>query len=196
MFGLAYLLAFALYLLISIGVVRWVIRYARNNGRSAKRWGWGAAFVMYSIVFWDFIPTVAVHQYYCAKDSGFWVYKTIGQWKAENPGVMEGLVAYKGEPSSRQGDMVNYIDTYFVNQRINWVVKQSSVVFLLPIIRREQETIDIKDGKVLARQIDFGSYDRKWDGLKFWTSIQHCGGGRDSINNFGNFANQFKGAEK
>ena len=158
--GTCHLCCDGVYLLISIGVVVWAISHANKNGKSAKRWGWGAALVMYMIPFWDWIPTVAVHQYYCAKDSGFWVYKTLDQWKAENPGVMEGLVANKGEPSSRQGDMVNYTDTYFINQKINWVVKQNSVVSLLPIIRREQGIVDIENGKVLARQIDFGSYDQ------------------------------------
>lgn len=86
MIGLVYLVVFVVYFAISEEVVRGAIRYARNNGKSAKRWGWGAAFVMYSIVFWDWIPTVAVHQFYCAKDSGFWIYKTLDQWKRENPG--------------------------------------------------------------------------------------------------------------
>jgi hypothetical protein len=105
MFGLAVLLAMGVYLLLSVGVVKWAIRYARDNGKSAKRWGWGAAFVMYSLVFWDWIPTIATHQYYCAKDSGFWVYKTLDQWKAENPGVMEGLVAQRVLSSVREGDI-------------------------------------------------------------------------------------------
>lgn len=91
MFGLAYLLAFGLYLLISVLVVRWAIRHARANGKSVKGWGWGAAFIMYSLVFWDWIPTVATHQYYCAADSGFWVYKTLDQWKTENPGGLEKI---------------------------------------------------------------------------------------------------------
>ncbi len=177
MFGLAYLLAFALYLLISIGVVRWAIRYARNNGKSAKRWGWGAAFVMYSIVFWDFIPTLAVHQYYCAKDSGFWVYKTLDQWKAENPGVMEGLVANKGAPSTRQGDMENYTDTYLLNSRINMIVQQQNVFSWLAVGRRERTMIDTQSNEVLARHVDFGSYNREWGGLRFWTSIRSCSEG-------------------
>ncbi len=86
--GFVVLMVMGVYLLISLGVVMWAIRHAKKNGKSAKRWGWGAALVMYLIPFWDWIPTVAVHQYYCAKDSGFWVYKTLDQWKAENPGVM------------------------------------------------------------------------------------------------------------
>ena len=69
--GLAILAAMGLYLLISIGAVFWALRYAKKNGKSAKRWGWSAALVMYLIPFWDWVPTVAVHQYYCAKEAGF-----------------------------------------------------------------------------------------------------------------------------
>jgi hypothetical protein len=80
-----------IYLLISIIVVSLVVRLARKNGLRVKRWGWGAAFVMWLIPFWDWLPTIAVHQYYCATQSGFWVYKTLDQWKKENPGVFETL---------------------------------------------------------------------------------------------------------
>lgn len=180
MFGLAYLVAFGLYLLISIGVVRWAVNYARKNGKSAKRWGWGAAFIMYSIVFWDWLPTVAVHQYYCAKDSGFWVYKTIDQWKAENPGGMEGLVANKGAQSSRQGDMENYADTYFLNSRFNWVVKHNGR-FLFNRWRHEQEVVDTMTNAVLARYVDFSTSQERqqagWSGWKLWLANRHCSGG-------------------
>lgn len=117
MIVLAYLVALAVYLLISVAVVRGAISYARNNGGSAKRWG--AAIIMYSIVFWDWIPTVAVHQYYCAKDSGFWVYKTLDQWKAENSRVAETLTAYKGvrPKEERFDDGHGRTDTYFLNTR-------------------------------------------------------------------------------
>lgn len=91
MFGLIVLVVIGLYLLISVGVVRWAISYAKKNGKSVKRWGWGAALVMYLLVFWDWIPTVVAHKYYCSTEAGFWVYKTPEQWKKENPGVMETL---------------------------------------------------------------------------------------------------------
>ncbi len=45
MLGLIYWAALGLYLLISIGVVRWVIKSARKDGKSAKRWGWAVALV-------------------------------------------------------------------------------------------------------------------------------------------------------
>ena len=181
MFGLAYLVAFGLYLLISIGVVRWAISYARKNGKSAKSWGWGAAFVMYSIVFWDWIPTVATHQFYCAKDSGFWVYKTLDQWKAENPGVTEGLVEDKLTPMRRVGDDENHTDTQILNQRFSWVTERHRLAFLLPVHSRKSEIVDSKNGEVITRHINFSSGDGR-DSLKFWMNIQGCPNGTKSRN--------------
>lgn len=172
--GLAYLVFFAVYLLVSVAVVRGAIGYARKSGRSAKRWGWGAAFIMYSLVFWDWIPTVAVHQFYCAKDSGFWVYKTLDQWKAENPGVMGGLVENKNVSVSRQGDMDSFTDTYLLNQRINKIVQFYPVFSWLTVHRHEQTVVDSKTKEVLARYVNFGSSDRQNGNLKFWMRFERC----------------------
>jgi len=185
MIGLIVFGAVLLYLLISVVVVRWAIRYARGNGRSAKRWGWGAALVMYSLVFWDWIPTVATHQFYCTKDSGFWVYKTLDQWKVENPGVMETLVANKGAPSKNEAfdDGHGKTDTYLLNKRFNWIVTQQDISSLLPIIRIEQQVKDIKKNEVLARYVDFaaGNSVKSTIGppgpLKFWLHSSNCIGG-------------------
>ena len=199
MIGPIVLGAALLYLLISIAVVLWSIRYARNSGKSAKRWGWGAALVMYLIPFWDWLPTVAVHQYYCATEAGFWVYKPVDQWKVENPGVMETLVANKGYPSSHVGDMANYTTTNFLNSRFNLVVKHRGPLFLHRW-SREDTLIDSKTNETLARYVDFStSQERRqagWSGWKFWLDSRHCIGGRDNAINSGNWINQFKGIEK
>ncbi len=203
MFGLAVLVVFGVYLLLSFLVVRWTIGYARKNGKSAKRWGWGAAFIMYSLVFWDFIPTVAAHQYYCAKDSGFWVYKTLDQWKAENPGVMEKLPA----PSSA-GSPIKYEpfddghgkrNIYLLNGRFNWIVSQQDIPILLPIIRTEQVVKDIQKNEVLARYVDFGSghavLERAMP-LRFWLENTGCIGSESNYGNFLLFKRIFEGVEK
>jgi hypothetical protein len=185
MFGLVVFGAIGLYFLISVGVVKWAIRYARDNGKSAKRWGWGAALGMYLLVFWDWIPTVATHQYYCATEAGFWVYKTPEQWKAENPGVAETLVANKGAPFSYEAfdNRHGKKDTYFLNDRFNWVVIQQDIPGLLPIIRTEQQVVDVKKNEVLARYVDFGTGNSVKNTvgppgpLKFWLHNGHCVGG-------------------
>ena len=89
--GLIVLAVMSLYLLISIGVVKGAIAYARERGESPTRWGWSAALVMYLIPFWDLLPTIIADQYNCSNNSGFFVYKSVEEWKKLNPGVFETL---------------------------------------------------------------------------------------------------------
>ena len=196
--GFVIMMAMGLYLAISIGVVVWAINHAKKNGKSTKRWGWAAALAMYMLVFWDWIPTVATHQYYCSTEAGFQVYKTLEQWRKENPGVMETLVTNKGEPSKSQGNMVNHTDTYFWNQRFNSIIKKTGP-FLLHVWKHEQEILDVKTGEVVGRRIDFSTGNGNVGGepeLRFWMHSDYCVGGRDRAINFVKFAKQFKGAEK
>ncbi len=200
--GLVVLGALALYLIVSITVVVAATRAARRNDKSPWRWGGGAALVMYLLVFWDHIPTVITHKYFCATEAGFWVYKTVGQWKAENPGVLETLVTNKGESSTRQGDMGNYTDTYFLNQQFSWVVTQQDTSQSLPIIRMEQAVVDRDKNEVLARYVGFGSGNRVDDRsgppgtVRFWMVNHHCDGGGVHQDALRNFRNKFLGAKK
>ncbi len=141
MMGLAIIFVFVIYLLVSAIVVWVTVIWARRHGRNTRRWGWGAVLAMYLLPFWDLIPTVLLHKYRCATEAGFWVYKTPEQWAKENPGVLETLVVNKGVPDTRVGDMDNYTDTYFLNQRINWVVKKTGP-HLVNLWRHEQEVVD------------------------------------------------------
>lgn len=208
MIGPIVLGAALLYLLISIGVVRWAIRYARNNGKSAKRWGWGAALVMYLIPFWDWLPTVATHQYYCAKDSGFWVYKTPEEWKAENPGVLETLVDNNRSP---EGFAPNWptenhstMSIALVNQRFgiaykNHLSSQEERELFVHVWRWTYELLDRKTGEVLARQTDFSSGNGYIGGeppIKFWLQSSHCAGGAEQSLKFSEFLKHFGGIKK
>lgn len=174
MTGIVVIPAVLLYLLLSIVVVFLSVRYARKNGRSTKRWGWGAVLVMYLIPCWDWLPTVATHQYYCAKDAGFWVYKTVDQWKAENPGVMETLVYEKDIPHIQ----TPYGRAVVLNQRFLHIHKYEGP---LPFNRWRMETEirDSKNGEVIAREVDFStSQERRqagWTGWKFWLNSERCG---------------------
>lgn len=196
--------AMGLYLLISVGVVVWAAAYARKHGKSAKRWGWGAALVMYLIPFWDWIPTVVMHRHYCEKEGGFWVYKTVEQWKKENPGVMETLVVNKGAPSRDEqfNDGHKRTTTYLLNERFNWVVTQEDMSSVLPIIRTEQLVTEIKRNEVLARYVDFASGNSVKNTigppgpLKFWLWNGHCEGGNRNSGFMWHFTKEFKGGAK
>lgn len=129
------------------------------------------ALVIYLPVFWDHIPTLLAHKYYCDKDAGFWAYKSAEQWRVENPGIMETLVAYRDGRSAK--------GAYELNQRFNWSVKKTGP---LPFNRWrwQHEIVDRKSGEVLARYVDFSTGNGNIGGeppLHFWLQSDHCNGG-------------------
>lgn len=200
MIGPVILAAALLYLLAFIAAVTWARRYAKKHGKSAARWGWSAALGMYLLVFWDWIPTVAVHQYYCAKDAGFWVYKTPEQWKKENPGVMETLVANRAPVLlSHVGDQDGWTDVEMLNQRVK-IVSRRGGPLLLHRWRWEGEWVDSKNNEVLARYVDFyTSYERRqagWSGWKFWLATDHCPGYLPKAIKFSSSIDEFRGIAK
>lgn len=89
------ILAFLLFIGLCLSpiwlVVRFAVRWAKRRGRRGWVWGSAAALAMYHLMFWDLIPTLLIHRYYCATEAGFWVYKTPEEWVKENPGVLETL---------------------------------------------------------------------------------------------------------
>jgi hypothetical protein len=169
--GLVIIGALALYLLLAIAVVIGAIKFAKQNGKSAKRWGWSAALVMYLIPFWDWIPTVVVHQYYCSKEAGFWIYKTVDQWKKENPGLME---TSSGAAISQKNEN-GYQETHQINQRLKWIIELRDVTGILRVAKREETVIDVADGKALARFVDFSRGNQRSTGaVKFWLVGRAC----------------------
>ncbi len=91
MLGIAVLFFVGLYLLLTLVVMLFSVRWARKHGRRSWVWGGVALLTMYHLMFWDLIPTLLIHKYYCATEAGFWVYKTQEEWVKENPGVLETL---------------------------------------------------------------------------------------------------------
>lgn len=92
MMGLLVLGALVVYGLMALGAAVVAARAARRRGIAGWKWGLPAALVVYVLVFQDHLPSVALHAYQCRfGDAGFRVYKTIEQWRAENPGVWQTL---------------------------------------------------------------------------------------------------------
>lgn len=176
MLGLAYLLVFLVYLAISIGIVVLVVRWAKKRNRRPWVWGSLAAFVMYNIVFWDWIPTVVAHRYYCSTQAGFWVYKTLDQWKTENPGVAEKLVA--AQPTIER---MPYGDLQILDERFAIETRRKTPIALLSTKIFEASLVDRKTGEVIARGVDVGSgYGElavggdSWQVIKFWLKQKPC----------------------
>lgn len=206
MTGIVVIPAVLLYLLLCVVVVLLTVRYARKSGRSAKLWGWGAALVMYLIPFWDWLPTVATHQYYCAKDAGFWVYKTVDQWKEENPGVMETLVdnspseSYPNWPTEAwSGKEITSINQRFGMLYKNHLTSPEEGELFLHVWRWQNDLVDKKTGEVLVRRVDYSSGNGHIGGeppMKFWLQSDHCMDSNERAGGFGELLKQFRGAKR
>jgi hypothetical protein len=201
--GLA-VLAWPLTLLVLIGlafvvVISLAAWYAKRKGKNVWLWIIGAFLLVYLPIFWDWIPTVVMRDYFCEKEAGFWVYKTLEQWKSENPGVIETLVANRGAPHTFVGVRKNYSNTFFLNSRFNWIVKHNGQ-FLFNRWRDEQEVVDSKTGEVLARYVDFSTSQEPqqagWSGWKFWLASEHCTGGERNASLIWQFTKKFEGVKK
>ena len=179
MIGLVYLLFFVLYLLISAYVIYRATLYARRKYNKGWVGGWLMAFLMYNLVFWDWIPVVVAHKYYCEKDAGFWVYKTPEQWIKENS---KDIGNESGSKFRKPSESVSTnIHRYWFSERIYMDVEHYEI-FFGEIGRSERALVDGKTGDTLARAIEFsrGSSGLGQNSLvyyKFWLRFgnPNCG---------------------
>lgn len=157
MIALMVLGVWLVYLGVSIVVVTITYRTARSHGAPEPR-AWRsagvAALVMYLLLYWDWVPTIVAKQVYCRTQGGFSLYKTLDQWKQENPGVAETLVAPTRVQSVTEGKTTKY----FLNQRFVWQIRERDLP-ILPVTIRDEQLLDQKTGESLARYIDVGSGD-------------------------------------
>lgn len=165
--GIVILVCLVFYFFLSITVVIWVVKYAKKNGKSVMRWGCSAALGMYLIPFWDWLPTVAMHQYYCSTEAGFWIYKTPEQWMKDNPGVMESLIDQDRSsdgrfPSWPRGVTETGLKVASINQRfgirfIDHLSSPDEKELLIKTWRWRVDLVDKLTGEVMARQVDFSA---------------------------------------
>lgn len=193
MFIIAYVGTALIITIIVMGISAYL---ARRKGKNPAKWALLSAFSLFVFVFWDYYPTKWTHQYYCEKEAGFWVYKTLNQWKAENPGVMETLVYNKAMP---------YVQTPYgvanaLNLRFIYIYKYEGP-FLFNRWRVETEIRDSKNGEVIAREVGFSTSQIRrqagWSGWKFWLDREHCKieNHRDQ-GSFDKVTSQFEGSKK
>lgn len=191
MLGLIVLVVAALYLGLIIWAMRVAYRWAKKHDWSkGKCWlaAAGGFLAVYLPVFWDWIPTLAANKYYCATEAGFKVYKTIEQWKAENPGVAATLT-WKDPPDSLT--LPDGTRRYILNERFVSDTHKKKPIFLISTTITEELILDGKKGELLARHIRVGSGygspmvgGEDWRVLKSWLQMGRCNPMRADFANF------------
>ena len=138
----------------------WTYRNRRRHGKSdavSFAWAVGAVVVLSLPIAWDAIPTWIAFEYYSNKEAGVKVFKTLEQWKAENPGVAETLQPFGSNDKRAQhenlgnnkfrtplNDRFVYDDQYFDK-------------LILSVYANRLALIDLKKNEVLVSYIEVGS---------------------------------------
>ena len=151
MFGIIYLGALLLYLLVALLLGWLAARIARNSGVAGWKAGVPVFMGIMLLVFWDWLPMEVMFQYDCSTRAGFTKYQTLDQWKAENPGVAATLQPSKNLKSIQKGNRERYV----LNQRFAWDIVRTAHWF--HIQEREERIVDTKTGEVLASYVDFNT---------------------------------------
>ena len=181
MIGLSYLAFFLLYFLTTALLTWFAVKAARRRSIAGWKWGVPTLLAMFLLVFWDWIPTLLLHRYYCTSEGGYTQYKTLEQWDAENPGVARTLQSSSSTKSTREGVRERYV----LNQRFAWDI--TNVSHPLHIRERDERIVDTETGEVLASYVDYatdihaiGLGPRTIRDLKFWLNNKSCekGNGR------------------
>lgn len=165
MMGLLVLIVFAVYLLVTMFVVRKTAGWAKASGRKPWLWGGLAAFMMYNLVFWDWVPTVVAHKYYCSTQAGFTVYKTPEKWKSENAYLTKTDLEPLGKNTKMLWDFPYKPlknnpkeKVLMINQRI--YIKgdfEKNIISIIPITKYTSFIADINNDEKLAQLVTFSS---------------------------------------
>jgi len=91
MFAIAILFVLGAYLCLSLYLASVASKQAEKRGIKWWKWGLPTFLFMMGLVFWDWVPTEVTYAYHCNENAGYRQYKTVEQWKMENPGVWETL---------------------------------------------------------------------------------------------------------
>ena len=139
---------YAVLTLVLMGVGAFI---AKRIGKPAWQGSLAVFLMSFLFVFWDAVPTLATHKYLCVTDYGFREFKSLEQWKAENPGVAETLVVIEKDNYEKRGK----IEVMHLNKRFDWQRETESI--LLSVQRVTERIVDSATGDVLAEYVDIES---------------------------------------
>ena len=152
---------------------------ARRRGTAGWKWGAPVFLLMLGLIFWDWLPMELSYRHLCDTEAGFTEYKSLDQWKRENPGVAETLAPIEKPVWKREGHLTRVA----LNQRFAWDTVTSRHWF--HIVQRDERIVDTRTGETLAQYTDFvtdippiGIGADSLGDYKFWMRKRSCETGR------------------
>lgn len=164
---LYFIFFFLIYLPLSVGVIRKGYQFAETRYQRGWAGGLVAAFIMYNLVFWDWIPVVLMHKHLCETEGGFWVYKTPEQWVKEHPEVVgqDWSTSSSYRTETIRGDYGNTLYRDWFGSAIYFEhSRQLEIDFTKTIAKNQDTVVDAQTKEVLFRSTNF----RRFALYKLW----------------------------
>lgn len=132
---------------------------AKGKSRAvANAWAVCAVVALSLPLTWDAIPTWIAFEYYAHKEAGLTVFKTLEQWKADNPGVAETLEPYGKDYNDRRTKAIELTDNktrWMLNARFASDREVLNPVLSVHLVH--QDIVDTKTGELMVRFSGAGS---------------------------------------
>lgn len=177
MLALAFLSALIIYFGVSAFVGWLVARFSGHSGTRSWLVGLSIFCGMIGLVFWDWLPMEISHKHYCSNAAGYTQYKTLKDWREENPGAWEAVIPAGQILSPSFGVRGNY--TSVLNDRFSQRMTWRNMGF--HIVEKRQILVDTESGDVLAQFVDYGTDipalglgGNELAHLKFWMHKDSC----------------------
>lgn len=182
MFGLAVLFFIAIYIAFLLWVARGSYRYALQNGQSKRQamgWGFVGGFVVWLAVFWDWLPTEVAYRYYCERDAGVTVFKTLEKWLHENPDASDAFGPPQQNKSTIEGEKS------FTPLSRRFMLQSGVSPVFMSVSRLEQTLVDVSKNENLAQEITYysGYGSMALGGPNSWKEWLRNGGCKVAPNN-------------
>lgn len=179
MLGLTYAGAFALYTALLFVVVRWAWRKGRSNaGGTARGIGFAvlAFLCVFLPVFWNLIPTLLVHRYYCARDAGFAVRVPAEQWRVQHRQEIETVNRLPRDRREATSSSQTLPDgfarfTYFGGLLASDFKAEPVEGWGISVRRLTWRKVDAVTGMPLATATDYQTGDND---IRFWLNAPGC----------------------
>jgi hypothetical protein len=127
---------------------------------------------MYLLLFWDHIPTVLAHKYYCSTIPEAKIFKTFDQWQAEHANEPRPTPV-SGSDGIRRDSHGNRVS--MANSRFGSRVLGDKVGPLITGVTRWQ-VIDVQNEEVLVEHTEVSSFPGRtgFGQWKLWLSQELC----------------------
>ena len=205
MLAIAVIFFIIIYFIILLWITFTARRWARNWGFSRVGtflWTLLAFSLVFLPVFWDWIPSKISYDRLCREEAGVTQYKTLEQWKAENPGAYENLRIYTDADREemyalkaqlfieRNGDKINVLS--MTTPRFGTYTYRTKLPFM--ITKWTTEFIDEDTKETLIKLIEFDAgpgnvLELGGDSYKIWLNQPLCG---DKGSEFWRITDEFK----